>query len=129
MLYLASTPLTEPLAILWMVLTVYALFRYREGGNLWTLGGAGLAAFCGTLTRYDGWALLPFEALFVLLARPQAWRGRIRHTALFSLIAGAGPILWLLHNDYRFGNALEFYNGPGSTQAQYAHQLATTAFR
>lgn len=129
MLYLASTPLTEPLAILWMVLTVYALFRYREGGRLRALVGAGVAAFCGTLTRYDGWALLPFEALFVLLARPQAWRGRIRHTALFSLIAGAGPILWLLHNDYRFGNALEFYNGPGSTQAQYAHQLATTAFR
>ena len=129
MLYLASTPLTEPLAILWMVLTVYALFRYRETGSLRTLVGAGAAAFCGTLTRYDGWALLPFEALFVLLARPQPWRGRIRHAALFSLIAGAGPILWLLHNDYRFGNALEFYNGAGSTQAQYAHQLATTAFR
>lgn len=129
MLYLASTPLTEPLAILWMVLTVYALFRYRETGSLRTLVGAAVAAFCGTLTRYDGWALLPFEALFVLLARPQAWRGRIRHAALFCVIAGAGPILWLRHNDYRFGNALEFYNGPGSTQAQYAHQLATTAFR
>ena len=38
-------------------------------------------------------------------------------------------MLWLLHNDYRFGNALEFYNGPHSPQAQYAHQLATTAFR
>lgn len=129
MLYLASTPLTEPLAILWMVLTVYALFRYRETGSLRPLVGAGVAAFCATLTRYDGWALLPFEALFVLLASPQAWRGRIRHAALFSIIAGAGPILWLLHNDYRFGNALEFYNGPGSTQDQYAHQLATTAFR
>ena len=129
MLYLASTPLTEPLAILWMVLTVYSLFRYRETGSLRTLVGAGVAAFCATLTRYDGWALLPFEALFVLLARPQAWRGRIRHAVLFSFIAGAGPILWLLHNDYRFGNALEFYNGPGSTQDQYAHQLATTAFR
>jgi len=129
MLYLASTPLTESLAILWMVLTVYGLFCYQEEGRLRALAGASLAAFCGALTRYDGWSLLPFEALFVLLTREQPWRDRFRHAVLFSLIAGAGPVLWLLHNDYRYGNALEFYNGPHSTQAQYAHQLATTAFR
>ena len=129
MLYLASTPLTEPLAIFWMVLTVYLLFRYQEAGRLRTLVGAGLAAFCGSLTRYDGWALLPFEALFVLLARREAWRGRVRHVLLFSFIAGAGPVLWFLHNANRYGNPLEFYNGPNSTLDQYAHQLATTAFR
>ncbi|MFB3923559.1 MAG: hypothetical protein ACE145_17690 [Terriglobia bacterium] len=129
MLYLASTPLTEPLAILWMVLTVYGLFRYQETGRVRILVAAGVAAFCGTLTRYDGWALLPFEVLMVWFSSPQGWRRRIRHAALFSLIAGAGPLLWLFHNSYQFGNPLEFYNGPGSTQAQYAHQLATTAFR
>jgi hypothetical protein len=37
-------------------------------------------------------------------------------------------MLWLLHNAWRFGNPLEFYNGPFSAQAIYAHQLATTAF-
>ncbi len=128
MAYLASTPLTEPLAILWMVLVVYGLFRYREGGRMRALIGSAVAAFFGTLTRYDGWYLLPFAALFVLFARSEPWRARLRHVALFSLIGGLGPILWLLHNEIRFENALEFYNGPFSAKAIYAHQLVTTAF-
>jgi len=128
LLYLASTPLTEPLAIFWSVLVVYELFRYQQSGkigNLWVAAGA---AFLGTLTRYEEWYVLPFAALYVLLARRQFWQRRVRHALIFSLIAGAGPALWLLHNAYRFSNPLEFYNGPFSAQAIYAHQLATTAF-
>jgi hypothetical protein len=129
MLYLASTPLTEPVAVLWAVVVAYALFRFREGGRLRALLGAASAAFLGTLTRYDGWFLLPFAALFVLLARRDHWQVRLRHALLFALIAGAGPVLWLLHNAYRYGNAWEFYLGPSSSKGQYAHQIATTAFR
>lgn len=128
MLYLAATPLTEPLALFWAVLVVYALFRYAQSGRTGMLVGAGVAAFLGTLTRYDEWYVLPFAALFVLGARREPWQARLRHAALFSLIAGAGPALWVAHNAYRFGNPLEFYNGPFSAQAIYAHQLATTAF-
>jgi hypothetical protein len=129
MLYLASTPLTEPLALLCSVLVVYELFRYQETGRRRALLGAATAALCGTLTRYDGWFLLPFAAVFVFYARRELWRERLRHTVVFSLIAGAGPALWILHNAIRFGNPLEFYNGPYSAQAIYAHQLATTGFR
>lgn len=138
MLYLATTPLTEPLAMFWYVLVVYGLFRFRDRGKVRTLVGTAVAAFWGTLTRYDLWYLLPFAALFVLLARPgpKPWdtkgpsgKDRLRHAVLFSVIAGAGPLLWLAHNAYRFGNPLEFYNGPYSAQAVYAHQLATTGFR
>ncbi|HET7100586.1 MAG TPA: hypothetical protein VFJ52_05495, partial [Terriglobia bacterium] len=98
-------------------------------GGAGTLIGTALAAFCGTLTRYDGWYLLPFAALFILVCRPRNWKDRVGQTLLFSLIAGAGPLLWLLHNAYRFHNPLQFYNGPYSAKAIYAHQLATTAFR
>ena len=128
LLYLASTPLTEPLAIFWAVLLVYELFRYREAGRFGPLLGAAGAAFLGTLTRYEEWYVLPFAALFVLLARRQPWESRVRHALVFSIVAGAGPMLWLLHNAWRFSNPLEFYNGPFSAQAIYAHQLATTAF-
>jgi hypothetical protein len=128
-LYLAGTPLTEPLAIFWAVLVVFELFRYRETGRLGTLLGAAVAAFLGTLTRYDEWYVLPFAAVFVLLARCDSWRSRIGHALIFSLIAGTGPLLWFLHNAWRFGNPLEFYNGSFSAQAIYAHQVATTAFR
>jgi hypothetical protein len=128
LLYLASTPLTEPLAIFWSVLVVYELFCYRETGRIQPLLVAAGAAFLGTLTRYEEWYVLPFAAFFVLLARRQSWALRLRHALIFSILAGAGPMLWLLHNVYRFGNPLEFYNGPFSAQAIYAHQLATTAF-
>src|SRR5438105_2760322 len=66
MLYLASAPLTEPLAIMWLVLLVYGLFRYQQAGTLRVLLLAAIAAFFGTLTRYDGWNVLPFAALAVL---------------------------------------------------------------
>jgi hypothetical protein len=128
LLCLASTPLTEPLALLWSVLVVYALFRYSQSGSWRTLGGAGAAAFLGTLTRYEAWYILPFATLFVFWIRREPWEKRFWRAALFAGVAGAGPLLWVLHNAYRFHNPLEFYNGPYSAQAIYAHQLATTAF-
>jgi len=128
MLYLVSTPLTEPLALMWSVLVVYGIFRFRESGRRRYLLAAGSAAFLGTLTRYDEWYVLPFAALMVLFARGDPWRIRLRNAVIFSVISGAGPVLWFLHNAYRFGNALEFYNGAFSARAIYAQQLATTAF-
>ena len=129
MFYLASTPMTEPLAILWIVLTVYALFRYHMSGRMRWVVAAGVAAFFGSLTRYSAWYLLPFAALFVLLSRKESWRARLRLTVFFSAIAGLGPALWMLHDAVAAGNPIEFYNGPNSAQAIYAHQVATTAFR
>jgi hypothetical protein len=129
MLYVGSTPLTEPLCILWAVMLVWELHRYQHNGRTATLAAASLAAFFGTLTRYDGWYVLPFAAFFVLLAGPGERGKRIRGAILFCAIAGAGPLLWALHNWHRFGNPLEFYNGPYSAEAIYAHQLATTGFR
>jgi hypothetical protein len=128
MLYLASTPLTEPLAFLWMVLVVYGLFRYQQEGRIRPLIASAAAAFLGTLTRYDGWFLLPFAALYILAASPHHWKTRLRDALVFSAIAGTGPVLWFLHNAIRFGNPLEFYNGPFSAQAIYARQLATSGF-
>lgn len=129
LLYAATTPLTEPLAVFWAVLVVYGLFRFQHSGRTRTLVWTAIAAFFGTLTRYDGWYLLPFAALFVLLCRPWNWRDRIGQTLLFCLIAGSGPLLWFLHNTYRFHNPWQFYNGPYSAKAIYAHQLASTGFR
>jgi 4-amino-4-deoxy-L-arabinose transferase-like glycosyltransferase len=129
MMYLASTALTEPLALLWTVLGVYRLFRFRENGRMRTLIGAGFAFLAGTLTRYDAWYLLPFAAAFVMMARREDWPERLRHGFWFSLVAGLGPALWLAHGAARYGNPVEFYNGRYSAQAIYAHQLATTGFR
>src|SRR6266699_401300 len=104
MAYLASAPLTEPLALMWAVLVVFGLFRFQQAGKTGVLIGTALAAFFGTLTRYDGWFLLPFAAAFVFWARSGPWRIRFRPALIFSLIAGIGPFLWLLHGAYRYGN-------------------------
>jgi hypothetical protein len=128
MLAVASMPLTEPLSIMWAVLAVWGLFRFQQSGSLGTLLAAGVAAFFGALTRYDGWYLIPFGALFVFLARPRGFAGRLRDAAIFGALASAGPLLWVFHNWHRFGNPLEFYNGPYSAKAIYAHQLLTTGF-
>jgi hypothetical protein len=129
MLYLASMPMTETLTILWYVLVVYGLFQFQQTGGMRPLLLASAAAFLGTLTRYDGWFLLPFAVLFVFCARRVPWRNRLLYAILFGAISGLGPLLWCIHNAYRFGNPLEFYNGATSAKAIYAHQVATTAFR
>ncbi|MFZ0962564.1 MAG: hypothetical protein WAO35_16840 [Terriglobia bacterium] len=129
LLYLASTPLTEPLALLWAALVVYSLFRYAESGSWKSLAGAAAAALAGTLTRYEGWNILPFATLLVFFIRPYPWRQRFLRASFFAAVAGTGPLLWLIHNAYRFKNPLEFYNGRGSALDIYSHQLATTAFR
>ena len=127
-LYLASTPLTEPLALMWSALVVYALFRYAQSGSWKSLAGAAAAAFFGTLTRYEGWNVLPFATLLVFLIHPYPWRQRLIRASVLAGIAGAGPLLWIIHNVHRFQNPLEFYNGIGSARDIYAHQVATTAF-
>ncbi len=129
MFYLAGTPMTEPLAIMWAVLVVYGLFRYQMSGRTLCVIGAAVSAFFGTLTRYSAWYVLPFAALFVFLAYKKPWRHRLRSALLFSVIAGAGPALWMIHQAVTYGNPLEFYNGPNSAEAIYAYQVATTAFR
>jgi hypothetical protein len=128
LLYLASTPLTEPLALLWLVLLAYALFRYSQSGSWKSLAAAALAALMGTLTRYEGWNVLPFAAALVFLIRPFPWRQRFIRASAFAGVAGTGPLLWLIHNAYRYHNPLEFYNGRGSAMDIYAYQMATTAF-
>ncbi|MGA3325254.1 MAG: hypothetical protein ABSF45_12345 [Terriglobia bacterium] len=127
-LYLASTPLTEPLALLWSVLVAYALFRYSQSGSWRSLAGASAAALMGTLTRYEGWNVLPFATLLVFLIYPYPWRRRFIRASFFAAVSGAGPLWWLIHNAYRYKNPLEFYNGLNSAKDIYAHQLATTAF-
>lgn len=129
MLYLASTPLTEPLALLFIVLMVYELFRFHETGKTWTLVAASLAGLLGTLSRYECWSILPFAAIYLVWARDGSWYERARRGAIFSAIAGLGPVLWVLHNAYRFHNPLEFYNGTFSAKGIYAHQMATTGFQ
>jgi hypothetical protein len=114
LLYLQSTAMNEPLFMATMLAVLYFTVRFRDTQSWLAVAGAGLAALCGTMTRYDGWFPIPFVTLFLLMA---AKRHRIAKAALFAAIAGIGPLYWLGHNWWCCSNALDFYNGPYSPKA------------
>jgi hypothetical protein len=121
LLYLQATPMTEPLMLASLAALLYATVRFRQTQSTGAVLAAALAALAGTLTRYDGWFLIPFATLYFLAASK---RRRFLHAALFGAVASLGPLYWLAHNWWIYGNALEFYNGPYSAMAIYQRSLA-----
>jgi hypothetical protein len=113
-LYLQSLPMTEALFLASLAAVLYFTVRFRESQSVWSAAAAGAAALAGSMTRYEGWFVIPFAALYFLLASK---RRRWLAPLVFGAIAGAGPVFWLAHNWWYFGNPLEFYNGPYSARA------------
>lgn len=120
LLYLQSTAMTEAVYAACSLGALYALVRASQGEGLAWPAVAGVAALAGALTRYEGWFLLPFYALYLLLA---SGRPRWGAAALFCAIAGLGPLAWMAHNWWWWGDALEFYRGEWSARAIYERAL------
>ena len=121
LLYLQSTPMTEPVMFAALAALLYATVRFRETQSAGAVLAAAAASTAAALTRYEGWFLIPFVALYFLIA---ARRRRFLYALLYSVLAALGPLYWLGHNWWNYGNALEFYNGPYSAIAIYQRQLA-----
>lgn len=113
-LWLGSVPLTEPVWFASLFALLYFTVRFAQTRGWGALLGAAVAAFAGTWTRYEAWFILPFAAAFILI---RGGRHRAAKTIAFSVLAGAGPVLWLLHNYLYYGDALYFYRGPWSALA------------
>jgi hypothetical protein len=110
-LYLASIPMTEIVFFAGLGAALLALFRFRATQNWWFIVLGIIASWWMSLTRYDGWFLIPFlAAAFAIFAR----RRRIAVFLAISALASLAPIWWLGHNFWETGNALDFYNGPYS---------------
>jgi hypothetical protein len=120
LLYLQATPMTEPVMLAALAAVLYFTVRFRDTQGMGAVIGAGLAALAGTLTRYEGWFLIPFVTAYFLVA---ARRRRLVCAAVFGAVASLGPLYWLAHNWWYYGNALEFYNGPYSAMAIYRRAL------
>jgi hypothetical protein len=114
MLYLQSISMTESVYFASLFGLLYFLIRFHNYPSVPIVIGAGLSALAATMCRYEGWFLLPFIAIYIFW---RAGTNRWMATTLFFLITAPGPLLWLLHNLWYCGNALEFYNGPYSPQA------------
>ncbi|HEX5431618.1 MAG TPA: glycosyltransferase family 39 protein [Bryobacteraceae bacterium] len=118
-LYLQSTPMTEPLFLAALAALLWATLWFRDSQSIWAMCAAAAASNAASLTRYEGWILIPFVTLYLLIAGKRKW-----HAIAFGALASLGPLAWLTHNQYYYSNALEFYNGPWSALAIYHRQLA-----
>ena len=111
MLYLQATPMSEPVYLAMVAGVVFFTIR----------GNAVAAALfsCGaSLTRYEGWALIPVVALVLLFTRGFRSAADLRRDCLGTTALLAG------HNWWYYGNALEFYNGPYSAKMIYERAVA-----
>ncbi|MBV9085389.1 MAG: hypothetical protein JOZ62_22155, partial [Acidobacteriaceae bacterium] len=113
-LYLGSIPMTEVVffAGLALFLVAFAKFRTTARKSWLTLGIA--ASWAMSLTRYDGWFLIPFASLWFAIAAPhRKWIV----LAVFGVLASLAPAYWILHNWWETGNGFDFYSGPYSAKA------------
>jgi hypothetical protein len=124
MLYLQSTPMTEAMFAASLAALLWSTVWYRDSQSGWAVLCAGVASNAASLTRYEGWFLIPFVALYFLVTAR-----RKSHALVFAILAALGPLAWLAHNQYYYSNALEFYDGDFSAQAIYARQVAAGVAR
>jgi len=119
MLYLQSIPMTEALFAAALAALLWATISFRSTQSLWAVMLAAVASNAASLTRYEGWFLIPFVALYFLITAH-----RKSYALIFAIVAALGPLAWIAHNQYYYSNALEFYSGEGSAKAIYAGELA-----
>src|SRR6185437_14936361 len=114
MLYVQSTPLSEPVMILTMTMTSYYFLAWVQEGRQNDLIWAALCTFFASLARYDGWPLYLVIMMLIVII------GKLKHQTakeikgnlvLYGALGGFGIALWFLWNQVIFGNGLYFLNG------------------
>jgi hypothetical protein len=114
LLYLQATPMTEPVFLAGFMAVLYFTVVFRDTQSWWAVIGAAIASLAASLSRYEGWFLIPFVAIYFLFA---AKRWRLVVALIFAIVAALAPLYWLGHNWWLYGNPLEFFNGPYSAKA------------
>lgn len=121
-LYLQSTPLTEPLFLFLFILSSYFFIRWIVGEKTSNLIIVALLGFPLVLSRYDGWFVMFMELTIVvfyeLIYRKKNLFNTVGIAIVFSLPFMYGIFLWLLWNKLIFGRFLFFALGPYSAHAQ-----------
>ncbi len=122
-LYLQSTPLSEPVLFATLCLSSYFFLLWAQAGKARHLLLAALCTMLATIARYDGWPL--YLGLLVLIAiigwQKHSPRAKvIGDMVLFGVLGGLGIALWFLWNLVLYGNPLYFASGPFSSQVQTA---------
>ncbi len=122
MLYLQSTPLTEPLYVVLYIFSGLYMVRYLKSGRSINLLPLSLFTSLQMLTRYDGWFVAVIEGLVILIyefyVRKQTFRSTIGNFTLFATPVAFSALLWFGWNALIFHDPLYFAVGPYSAHAQ-----------
>ncbi|MBL8178140.1 MAG: glycosyltransferase family 39 protein [Bryobacterales bacterium] len=119
-LYTQSIPMTEMVFLAGFSMLLYASVWHAQGGGLGAALLAGVASNIASLTRYEGWFLIPFVALYFVFGGKNVspWKGIV-----FGAVAALGPLWWLAHNLWYYSDPLEFYRGQWSAKMIYQRAL------
>jgi hypothetical protein len=105
--------MTEPVFLAGLMAVLYFTVLFHDTQSFWAVIGAAAASLAASLSRYEGWFLVPFVTIYFLFA---AKRRRLVVALIFGTIALLAPLYWLGHNWWLYSNPLEFYNGPYSAK-------------
>jgi hypothetical protein len=120
LLYMQSIPMTEAFLLAAVCGMLYFTVLFRQTQSWFAVLGAAAASAAASMTRYEGWFLIPFVALYFLVA---ARERRFAAAAAFVILASLVPLSWLAHNWWHYGDPLEFYHGQYSAKAIYQQAL------
>ncbi|HSW81208.1 MAG TPA: hypothetical protein VLG40_02320 [Candidatus Saccharimonas sp.] len=120
-LYMQSTPMTELLLFVTLLLVVYCLQLWVDRRRYVYLAGAGVAGIASALTRYESWIIL---AVLGVIAVVVAWQqsvtihsmgARTRYARdriiFFGGLLVISPLFWVVWNWALFGDAFAFQDG------------------
>lgn len=110
-LYLATTPMTELIFFAGLAALFWGLVAYGQDQGRAAFVTAVLGSAATTMTRYEGWFLIPFACLALWIGT-----GRLAPAIRFGAFASIAPCYWLAHNFYYYSDALEFYRGQYSAK-------------
>jgi hypothetical protein len=117
LLYLQATPMTEPFVFAGLAGLLFTSLIAAETRGWFAVVAAGVFSNVASLSRYEGWFVIPFVAAYML------WRAGVTRALVFGAIAALGPMGWFAHNVWYFADPLHFYHGPGSAKAIYQRAL------
>jgi hypothetical protein len=121
MLYVQTTPLSEPVLIATMTAACYFFLAWAQDGQPRQLVWAAFCTCLATLSRYDGWFLFVTFLICLVaidLRERRPFKQLRDHLLLFGSLGGFGVVLWFLWNLMIFHDPLYFQHGPYSSQAQ-----------
>jgi hypothetical protein len=121
-LYLQATPMTELILIMFFILSTYYFISFlKRPENIVPLIFAAFFGFCASLSRYDGWFLVLFEAaaIFLFYVRHRSkWKELEGKFILFCTLAFFGIALWMLWDFLILKDPFYFTNSQFSAKTQ-----------